>query len=56
MLAFDQAGAQRSQSPVTADKGGDGTSVLSWFQSRWSLLLTFENSTRKNGAGAGVTH
>ena len=27
MLALDRAGAQRSQSPVDADKGGDGTSM-----------------------------
>jgi hypothetical protein len=27
MLALDQAGAQHSQSPVGADKGGDGASM-----------------------------
>jgi hypothetical protein len=45
MLASDQAGAQCSQSPVTAD---DKTSMLSWVQSRWSLLLTFQNNMQRN--------
>jgi hypothetical protein len=41
MLALDQAGAQHSQSPVDANKGGDGNILLFEFLSRWSILLTF---------------
>jgi hypothetical protein len=41
MLALDQAGAQHSQSPVDADKGGDRNILLFEFRSRWSILLTF---------------
>jgi hypothetical protein len=54
MLALDQAGAlQNSQSPVGADmRDGDGTSMLFWFASRWSILLTSE----KLNEGESHTH
>jgi hypothetical protein len=37
-----QAGAQNSQSPVGAEKGGDGTSMLFRVPRRWSISLTFK--------------
>ena len=41
MLALDWAGARHSQSPVTANAGGDGTIMIFGFHCRRSILLTF---------------
>jgi hypothetical protein len=37
-----QAGAQNSQSPVDAEEGDDGTSMLFGARRHWSILLTFK--------------
>src|SRR6478736_1545471 len=37
-----QAGAQNSQSPVDAEEGGDGTSMLFRVRRHRSILLTFK--------------
>jgi hypothetical protein len=42
---LDQAGAQNSQSPVGADRVGDGTSMELKFRRRWSILLTIPKLT-----------
>jgi hypothetical protein len=39
-----QAGAQNSQSPVDAEEGGDGTSMLFQVRRHRSILLTFKRN------------
>jgi hypothetical protein len=46
-----QAGAQNSQSPVDAEEGGDGSSMLFRVRRHWSILLTFTKLMIGNLAG-----